>query len=166
MSTIENLKTAFAGESQANRKYKAFAKKAEEEGFKQVAKLFRAAAKAETIHALNHLNVLGEVKSTKENLKAAIDGESYENTEMYPKFIKEAEEEGNEQAVLSFKGANTAEEIHKKLYEKALEKLEQGSDLETIDYYVCEVCGYTAEGEAPETCPVCNVSKDKFIKIE
>lgn len=164
--TEENLKGAFAGESQANRKYTAFAKKAEEDGFKQVAKLFRAAADAETVHALNHLNVLGGVKSTKENLNEAINGETHEFKEMYPKMIEEAEKEGNDAAKISFSGANAVEKTHAELYEKALESIKAGKDSEEKDIYVCEVCGHTVEGEAPDVCPVCKVSKEKFKKIE
>lgn len=166
MATEENLKAAFAGESQANRKYLAFAKKADIEGLTQVAKLFRATADAETVHALSHLNVLEGVKSTRENLQEAIDGETHEFTDMYPDMIKEAEAEGNTQATISFTGANHAEEIHAKLYKKALDAVESGKDVETADIYVCQVCGHTVENEAPDTCPVCSVSKDMFKRIE
>tara|TARA_Y100000310_G_scaffold277085_1_gene294649 strand:- start:206 stop:709 length:504 start_codon:yes stop_codon:yes gene_type:complete len=164
--TEENLKAAFAGESQANRKYLAFAKKAEEDGFKQVAKLFRAAADAETIHAHNHLNVLKGVKSTSENLQEAIDGETHEFVEMYPQMIKEAEEEGNSGALVSFNGAKKVEEVHANLYKKALESVDSGNDLEEKGIYVCQVCGHTVEGEAPDKCPVCGQPKEKFKKIE
>ena len=129
MSTEENLKAAFAGESQANRKYLAFAKKAEEEGLKQVAKLFRAAADAETVHALSHLRVLKGVKTTEENLQEAIAGETHEFTEMYPKMIEEAEKEGNEQAKISFNKANTVEKTHAELYTKALESYSKSLEL-------------------------------------
>ncbi len=166
MSSEDNLKEAFAGESQANRKYLAFAKKADEDGLKQVSKLFRAAADSETVHALNHLNVLKGVKSTEENLQEAINGETHEFTEMYPKMIEEAEKEGNQAAKLSFHGANAAEKIHAELYKKALESVNAGKDLEEKDIYVCQVCGHTVEGEAPDTCPVCGREKDKFKKIE
>lgn len=166
MATEDNLKAAFAGESQANRRYTAFARKAEQEGLKQVAKLFRATAESETVHALNHLNVLREVKSTEENLKAAVEGETYEDTKMYPAFIKEAEKENNQTAVISFGGANATEKIHAQYYKKALEAVEKGSDLQPEDYFVCQVCGYTAEGEAPDNCPICNAPKEKFKKIE
>jgi len=166
MSTEENLKEAFTGESQANRKYLAFAKKAEEDGFKQVAKLFRAAADAETIHAHNHLRVLNGVKTTEENLNEAINGETHEFTEMYPKMIEEAEKEGNQGALISFKGAIHAEEIHAALYKKALESVKTGTDLDEKEIYVCQVCGHTVEGEPPEQCPVCSAIKEKFNKIE
>jgi len=161
--TEKNLQDAFAGESQANRKYLAFAKKAEEEGHPQVAKLFRAAAEAETIHAHNHLRELGGIKSTKENLEAAISGESYEFQKMYPQMIADAEAEGNQSALRSFKYANEVEKVHAELYKKALESL--GSN-ESVDYYVCSVCGYTAEGKAPDTCPVCGSPAEKFKKID
>ena len=166
MSTEENLKEAFAGESQANRTYLAFAKKAEKDGFKQVAKLFRAAADAETIHAHNHLRVLNGIKSTEENLQEAVNGETHEFTEMYPKMIEEAEKEGNQGALISFKGAIHAEEIHAALYKKALEYVKEEKDMGETEIYVCQVCGHTVEGEPPEQCPVCNAVKEKFNKIE
>jgi len=161
--TEQNLKDAFAGESQANRKYLAFAKKAEAEGFKQVAKLFRAAAEAETVHAHNHLKELGGIKSTKENLEDAINGESYEFQKMYPQMIKDAESEGNKGALRSFNYANDVEKIHAALYKKALETLGKAPD---ADIYVCQVCGYTVEGEAPDECPVCKAKKQSFKKID
>jgi rubrerythrin len=159
----QNLKDAFAGESQANRKYLAFAKKAEAEGFKQVAKLFRAAAEAETVHAHNHLKELGGIKSTKENLEEAINGESYEFQKMYPQMIKDAESEGNKGALRSFNYANDVEKIHAALYKKALENLGKNPD---ADMHVCQVCGYTVEGEAPDECPVCKAKKQSFKKID
>ena len=162
-NTEQNLKDAFAGESQANRKYLAFAKKAEEEGFEQVAKLFRAAAAAETIHAHNHLKALAGVKSTKENLMAAINGESYEFQQMYPRMIDDAKAEGQDFALRSFNMANEVEKVHAALYKKALEDL--GKNM-SADYYVCTVCGYTAEGEAPDDCPVCKAKKKAFRKVE
>lgn len=161
--TVENLKEAFAGESQANRKYLAFAKKAEEEGYKQVSKLFMAAALSETVHALNHLKELKEIKSTRENLEESIKGETYEFQSMYPEMIKTAGEEGNESAARSFHLANEVEKIHANLYKKALENL---GNNEEFDYYVCKVCGYTAEKEAPDACPVCGAKKTAFIKVE
>jgi rubrerythrin len=161
--TEKNLQEAFAGESQANRKYLAFAKKAEAEGYKQAAKLFRAAAAAETIHAHNHLRELGIVKSTRENLMHAINGESYEFQSMYPGMIAEAATEGNSKALQSFNYANEVEKVHAALYKKALDTL--GKNIDT-DYYVCQVCGYTAEGEAPDECPVCKSKKQAFKKAE
>jgi rubrerythrin len=161
--TENNLKNAFAGESQANRRYLAFAKKAEAEGHAQVAKLFRAAADAETVHALNHLRELGGIRSTKENLLEAISGETHEFQNMYPQMIKEAEAEGIKGALRSFTYANEVEKIHARLYQKALEHL---GNNEEADYHVCQVCGYTAEGEPPDKCPVCGALKKSFKKIE
>jgi rubrerythrin len=161
--TENNLKDAFAGESQANRKYLAFAKKAEEEGYKQAARLFRAAAEAETVHAHNHLRELKGIKTTKENLAEAISGETHEFTEMYPVMIEEAKAEGNNGAVRSFHIANEVEKIHAALYQKALDTL--GSNEET-EYYICKVCGCTVEGEPPDTCPVCGAKKIAFYKVD
>jgi rubrerythrin len=163
MSTNENLKEAFAGESQANRKYLAFAKKADKEGFFQVARLFRAAAYAETVHAHNHLKVMKGINSTEENLKEAIEGEVEEFKEMYPAFIEEAKEEKNDAALWSFDVANKVEEIHAGLYENALQNI--GKNIETI-YYVCNYCGNTVEKEAPEICSICGAPKTEFKKIE
>ena len=162
-NTEKNLKEAFAGESQANRKYLAFAKKAEDEGFKQIARLFRAAAEAETVHAHNHLRELGGIKSTKENLEEAINGESYEFQKMYPQMIEDAGAEGIKGALRSFKFANEVEKIHAELYKKALENI--GKNL-VVDYYVCQVCGNTVENEPPDECPVCGAKKKMFKKIE
>ncbi len=159
---MDNLKNAFAGESQANRKYLAFAKKAEEEGFKQIAKLFRAAAEAETVHAHNHLRAISGVHNTKENIQDAIGGETYEFTKMYPQMIEEAKKEGNKQALQSFEFANKVEKIHADLYQKALKDLGKN---ESVDYYVCKVCGNTVEKEAPDKCPICGASKSMFVKI-
>ncbi|MBI4826907.1 MAG: rubrerythrin family protein [Nitrospirae bacterium] len=161
--TEKNLKDAFAGESQANRKYLAFAKKAEKEGYRQVAKLFRAAADAETVHAHNHLRELDGIKSTKENLEAAISGETHEFESMYPAMIDEAKAEGETSASRSFYLANEVEKIHAALYKSALESL--GNSRE-VDYYVCQVCGNTVEGEAPDECPICGALGKMFTKIE
>ena len=166
MSTEKNLESAFAGESMANRKYLAFAKRAEEEGLKNVARLFRTAAESETLHAMNHLKAMDAVKSTLENLKAAVEGENYEKLEMYPKFIEEAEKEGNKRAERTFKWALEAEKVHADLYSRALKAVESGKDAEIGDLFICEVCGYTVEGETPERCPVCGAKGDKFRKIE
>jgi len=164
MTTQDNLKEAFAGESQANRKYLAFAEKAEQEGYKQVAKLFRAAASAETVHALNHLRVMGGVGSTKDNLKGAIDGETAEFRDMYPKFIEAAKnEKASDAVILSFDVANRVEKIHASLYKNALDNL--GNNAE-VDYYVCSICGNTVENRAPEKCPICNAPKEMFKKVE
>ena len=166
MATKDNLQEAFAGESQANRKYLAFAKKAEKDGYPQVAKLFRAAAEAETIHAHAHFAVLDGVKGTAENLEVAIEGEGFEFQQMYPKFLEEAQQEGNKKAERSFKFALAVEEVHHGLYQKALDAVKAGKDLELKDIWVCPVCGNTVEGEAPEKCPVCNVPGEKFFKID
>ena len=163
MLTADDLKEAFAGESQANRKYLAFAKKADEEGYTQVAKLFRAAAGAETVHAHTHLRAMKGVGSTDDNLNEAIGGETHEFTKMYPAMIEEAEKEGEKEAAMSFKNANAVEEIHAGLYKKALDNL--GSN-EEVDYFVCQVCGNTVEGEPPDTCPICGAPKKMFKKIE
>lgn len=163
MSTMDNLKEAFAGESQANRLYLAFAKKADEEGYSQAAKLFRAAADAETVHAHAHLRVMKGVKDTAANLDEAIKGETEEFKTMYPRMVEEAEKEGANDAAMSFKYANAVEEIHAGLYEKALDNL--GSN-ETVDYYVCQYCGNTVEGEAPEKCPICGAPRSSFKKID
>lgn len=164
--TFENLKSAFAGESQANRTYLAFAKKAENEGLPQIAKLFKAAALAETVHALNHLEIIGKTKSTVENLKTAVSGETFEFDEMYPKFIDVAKQEENKRAEWSFDVANKVEKIHAALFTKAIDSLKSKKKLEDIDYYVCKVCGNTVETQAPEKCPICESPKEKFEKIQ
>ncbi|MAT44630.1 MAG: rubrerythrin [Anaerolineaceae bacterium] len=167
MSTSkENLKAAFAGESQANRKYLAFAEAADKEGYAQVAKLFRAAAHAETVHALTHFKTMGAVKTTLENLEAAIAGENYEVESMYPQFMKEAEDEGDKRAFSSFRKAYEVEKVHADLYQQALGLLKEGkTEEEDFDYYVCPVCGHTHPREAPEKCPVCGVAKERFERI-
>lgn len=164
--TIENLKAAFAGESQANRRYLAFAKAAQKEGKPGLAKLFRVTAEGETVHALNHLNAMAGVKSTQDNLKAAIEGEEYENTKMYPQFIEEAEKEEETTAKMSFHGANEVEKIHESLFKEGLNKLEKGEDLETKQYFVCQVCGYPVTEKAPEKCPICGASQKDFSMID
>ena len=164
--TRENLKEAFAGESQANRKYTFFAEKADDAGNKQVARLFRAAAEAETVHARNHLRVLGEIKSDRDNLGAAIGGEHYEFTTMYPGFIDQAKKENNKAATGSFDLANKVEQIHHRLFQAALKNLEAGKGFKDAPYYVCQVCGNTVEGEAPDRCPICGAPRSKFKKID
>ena len=166
MTTLNNLQEAFAGESQANRKYLAFAVAAEKDGFPQIAKLFRAAAAAETVHAHNHLRVMGGIQTTKENLKSAIAGEGFEFQEMYPKFIQEAEAEGNTAATISFKSANAVEEIHHNLYSEALGAIESRGDLPDREIYVCEICGNTVYDHAPDTCPICQAPKAKFFAVQ
>jgi len=165
VATSDNLQEAFAGESQANRKYLAFAKKAEQDGYPQVAKLFRAAAEAETVHAHAHLRVMGGVKNTDDNLQAAIEGEGFEFQEMYPKFLSQAEAEGNKPAVFSFKHALAVEEIHHGLYTEALNAVKSGSDLPETKIFVCAVCGNTVKGQAPDKCPVCGAPKEQFKEV-
>ena len=162
--TDQHLKDAFAGESQANRKYLAFAAKADQEGLPQVARLFRAAAEAETVHAHSHLRVLGGIKSTKENLQVAVAGETHEFKSMYPEMIEAAKSEGNKQAERTFHFANEVEKIHAQLYQKLLDGL--GKPQENYPYYICPVCGYTAEKAAPATCPVCGAKAEMFKKID
>jgi len=165
MATTENnLKTAFAGESQANRKYLAFAKKAEEEGYRNVARLFRTAAEAETIHALGHLEALGGIGSTLDNVRAAMGGETYEYTEMYPPMLEQAKEDKHA-AGRMFSYALEAEAVHAKLYQMALEALKKGQDLTQVDFYLCPVCGNIEIGKAPEACPVCGAKGERFIKM-
>lgn len=165
-STKENLESAFAGESQANRKYLFFADKAEQEGHKQIARLFRAVAEAETVHARNHFRVMQGIGSTSDNLMAAISGENYEFTEMYPSFIEQAEAEGEKRARDTFDMANQVERIHHALFQSTLGKLEKGQAMDEKGMYVCQVCGYTVEGEAPDKCPICGAAKRMFKAIE
>ncbi len=162
--TDENLKAAFAGESQANRLYLAFAKKADEEGLKQVAKLFRAAAEAETVHAHNHLRILGQVKSTVDNLGTAISGENFEFKKMYPDYIADAKTEENKAAEINFDWASKVEQVHAGLYQKAMNAVKNKTELASVDYFVCSVCGNTVENEPPEKCPICGSPKEKFFK--
>jgi len=159
-STLENLMEAFAGESQANRKYLAYSKKAEKEGKLNAAKLFKAASDAETLHALKHFEVAGKVGSTSDNLKDAVAGETHEYKDMYPDFVKSAEEEGNKAALISFTFAMKAEEVHAGLYKEALDSID---DTEEVFYYLCPVCG-NIEKSVPEKCSICGVAGDKFIK--
>jgi rubrerythrin len=166
MGTRDNLNEAFAGESQANRKYLAFAKKSDVDGYPQVGKLFRAAAEAETVHAHAHFRVLQGVKDTIDNLKSAIEGEGFEFQNMYPQFVKEAEAEDNKPAVFSLKNALAVEQIHHGLYKAALEAVKAGNDLPQDKLFVCSICGNTVEGEAPDKCPVCGVAKNMFFEVE
>ena len=159
----KDLLAAFAGESQANRKYLAFAQKADTEGHAQVARLFRAAAAAETVHAHAHLRTLKGVGGTADNLKEAIAGETHEFKNMYPAMIEEAKAEGEKAALRSFSYANDVEKIHADLYTKALNNLDS---MEEVDYWVCNVCGYTCESEAPDACPVCKAPKKAFFKVD
>lgn len=162
MNIIANLKEAFAGESQASQKYRAFSKKAEQDGFPNIARLFRTAAEAERIHAEGHLRALDAVASTRDNLKAAIAGETYEYSTMYPPMLREAEAEGH-RAKLMFGFAMKAEAVHAAAYQRALEAVEQGKDLAEAGFYLCPVCGHIEFGEPPETCPICGTRKDRFL---
>jgi rubrerythrin len=162
----KNLKEAFAGESQANRKYLAFAGKADDEGYKGIAALFRAAAAAETIHAHNHLDVLGGIKSTLENLREAYSGEHHEFTSMYPGFLKTSKEEKDSAATRTFHWANEVEKVHGGLYDAAIKSLEKGSDLPEKQYGLCSKCGYTIAGDAPDKCPVCGAPKEAFFTVD
>jgi rubrerythrin len=164
--TKKNLKDAFAGESQANRRYLAFAIQAEEEGLPEVAKLFRAIAEAETVHALNHLRVLGEVNSTKKNIEKGIEGEKEEIDEMYPEFVKEADKEDNSRAKQTFGYALSVEKIHHKLLREAWKQAKEGKDLEKEKIMLCPVCGNTMKREIPDPCPICNTGKQKFEEIK
>ncbi len=163
-STLENLKEAFAGESQANQKYRAFAKKAEQEGYSNVAHLFRTAAEAERIHAEGHLKALEGIGSTTENLKAAISGETYEFKEMYPPMLEQAKAEDHK-ARRMFGYAVEAEAVHAKLYQLALEAVGQGKDLTEVEFYLCPVCGYIEFGKPTDPCPICGTKPDKFVRV-
>jgi len=160
--TTKNLKDAFAGESQANQKYRAFAKKAEKEGFANIARLFQATAEAERIHAEGHLKALEGIGSTADNLQAAIDGETYEYKEMYPPMVEQAEADDHK-AKRMFKYATEAEAVHAKLYSMALEAVQQGKDLD-VDFYLCPVCGYIEFGKPTDECPVCGTKPEKFVQ--
>ncbi|MDO4839118.1 MAG: rubrerythrin family protein [Desulfovibrionaceae bacterium] len=160
--TLDNLMEAFAGESQANRKYLAYANVADKEGKAQIAKLFRAAAAAETIHAHAHLRNAGKIGDTDANLQDALSGETHEFTKMYPEMIKEAQEEGNTKVAKYFEMVNKVEEVHANLYKKAIE----GASAFSGDYYICPVCGYTHEGPMEGNCPVCGVKGASFVKVD
>jgi len=166
IKTEKNLREAFAGESQANRRYLFFADKADKEGQPQVARLFRSAADAETVHARNHFNAMDGIGSTKENVMAASIGEHYEFTRMYPPFIDQAEQENNKRAQRSFELANQVEEIHHKYFEATLKALNAGTKLNDEPYFVCQVCGNTVPGEAPERCPICGAPRTQFKRID
>lgn len=166
MSTQDNLKAAFAGESQANRKYLAFAKQAEVDGKPQIAKLFRAAAEAETVHAHAHLRVMNGVGKTADNVGAAIEGEGHEFREMYPEFIETARKEGNQAALRSFEFAIAVEKIHHDLYSLAAAALKEGKDLSSAKIFVCPVCGNTVIEAVPDKCPICGVPGAKFTEIK
>jgi rubrerythrin len=164
--TEENLSNALSGESQASRKYIAFAEKAERDGYRQIAKLFRAASESENVHAQNDLLIMKEIGSTEENLKKAIKGETYEYTEMYVDFIDQAEKDGRIDALKVFQDSKETEEYHASYYKEALEKIIQKEDLSPREYYICKTCGYTAEYEAPDECPICGTKKKGFKKVD
>lgn len=163
--TDENLKDAFSGESQANRRYLAFANQAEKEGFPEIARLFRVAAESETFHALNHLKTMGGISTTEENLVEAMSGERHEAVKMYPEFIEKADSEDAKKASRSFSWALAAEKVHESLYAEALEAMKAGRDLDRREFHLCPVCGYTMEGEVPDRCPICNAPKERFMKL-
>jgi rubrerythrin len=163
-NTIDNLAVAFAGESQANRKYLAFARQAEKEGLPQIARLFRAAAEAETLHALAHFANMGGVGTTLQNLQAAVNGETYEFTEMYPPMVEQAKAEGHKARTM-LGWALAAEKVHAGLFGQALEAMKAGKDLSRMDVYLCPVCGDVEFGELPEKCPICGAPKAKYEKI-
>ena len=158
----KNLKAAFASESQANRRYLAFSKKATEEGFHNIARLFQAVAESETIHAFNHLKSMDEVKSTLENVKVSLQGEQDEILSMYPMFVDQAKRDTDNDALNSFFWAKEAEKTHSAFYERALESLKDGKDLELKELHICVICGYTVEGDPPDKCPNCGVDKNQF----
>lgn len=165
MATMDNVKAAFAGESQANRKYLSFSEKAAQEGFPIVGRLFRAASEAEAIHARTLLMVMGASTSTAENLAGAVEGETHEFTEMYPAFLEEAEAEGQKAAITPFTYAMKAEEVHAGLYQRAVEAVRAGRDLEAAKVLLCPVCGNIAFDEAPERCPICNIPGARWREI-
>lgn len=163
-TTQENLAIAFAGESQANRKYLAYAKKAERDGFPNIARLFRTAAEAETIHALAHLRNMGGVKGTVENLEDAVASETYEHTEMYPPMLEQAEAEGH-RGTSMIGMALKAEIVHAELYQQALDAAREGRDLEATEFYYCPVCGHVEIGQPTEKCPICGAAPEKYLKV-
>jgi rubrerythrin len=164
--TGDNLKEAFSGESKASTTYLAFARKADQEGQPQVAKLFRAAALAETFHARNHLDVMEGIKSTQENLQEAISGENAEHVKMYPEFIEQANKEQKPKATRTFDFARKVEIMHESLYKAALDAIKGGGKPKATDYYVCQICGATIEGSAPDRCPVCGAPKAQFVRAD
>ncbi len=163
--TKKNLMEAFAGESQANRRYLAFAKEAEKEGFPNVARIYRAIAEAETVHALKHLEIAGEIGSTADNLKASKEGETHEFTVMYPEFIEKAKEEKEKRAVQTFEYANAAEKVHGGIFEDLLKKVKGGSDQPNVEVSLCPVCGWVGLGDIPDRCPICNTQAKMFKKF-
>ncbi|MEE8469972.1 MAG: rubrerythrin family protein [Dehalococcoidia bacterium] len=164
-NTADNLQTAFSGESQASTTYRAFARKADQEGYPQVAKLFRAAAMSEIVHARNHLETMEGVKSTQDNLGEAISGENMEHVKMYPEFIEQAKAEGGSKAERTFDWARRAEIVHESLYKSALDAIQGGGKPQVVGYYVCQACGFTTEGQAPDRCPVCGAPRTQFEQV-
>ncbi|NOZ49646.1 MAG: rubrerythrin family protein [Chloroflexi bacterium] len=162
--THDNLKNAFAGESQANQKYRAFAKQAERAGFSNIARLFRTTAEAERIHAEGHLKAMEGIGNLVENLQAAIAGETYEYTEMYPPMLEQAQTEGHK-AKRMFAYAVKVEEVHAKLYQMALEAASRGEDLAVTEFYLCPVCGYIEFGKPTDPCPICGAKPNKFVLV-
>ncbi|MCL2625464.1 MAG: rubrerythrin family protein [Cystobacterineae bacterium] len=160
-TTLENLKVAFAGESQARNKYLAFARKAEQDGFANIAKLFRAAAEAETVHALGHFSAMNGIGTTADNLKAAIEGETFEHEQMYPPMFEQAEKEGHRgKAMIGM--AMKAEKVHAELYKRALEAVLAGEDLSETEFYYCPVCGHVEIGKPTQRCPICGLMAEKY----
>ncbi len=162
--SIDNLKEAFAGESQANQKYRSFAARADRDGFPNIARLFRTAAEAERIHADGHLKALEGIGATADNLRAAIAGETHEAREMYPPMLQKAEAEGHK-ARRMFAYAVEAEAIHAELYQRALDAVLQGEDLEETGFYLCPTCGHIEFGQPPETCPICGMKGTAFLQV-
>jgi rubrerythrin len=160
--TEENLREAFAGESQASMRYLAFAEKADSEGLPGVAKLFRAAARAEQVHALNHLRAMNGIQGTTANLQAAVDGEAFEFKEMYPAMVKDSVAENEIEARHSLEYAMSIEMVHHKLFKKALESEAENA---AANFYVCPVCGHTVRDNPPKKCPYCGADGMKFIEI-
>ena len=165
-NTEENLQTAFAGESQANRRYLFFADKADQEGHTQVARLFRAAAEAETVHARNHFNAMDGVGSTRDNLNAGVIGEHREFTTMYPPFIQQSREDQYKRAEVTFDWANQVEEIHYDLFQGALKTLDSSEKQQDQPYFVCQGCGNTVMGAPPDKCPICGRPTSQFKQID
>ena len=165
MSTIDDLKESFAGESQANQKYRAFAKKAEQEGLPNIARLFRTTGEAERIHAEGHLRAQDGIASTRENLQSAIDGETYECTTMYPPMLERAQAAGH-RAKLMFGYAVKAEAVHAELYKRALEAVAQGKDLQEMRFYLCPICGHIEFGAPPAACPTCGTAGTRFVQVD
>ena len=163
--TQQNVQAAFAGESQANRRYLFFADRAEKEGYPRIARLFQAAVAAETVHARNHLENIGGIGSTEGNLETAIKGENYEFTKMYPDFIEQAKADNSQRALVAFVYANEVEKIHHRLFVEALDALKAGQKLKDEPYFVCQVCGNTVAGKAPEKCPICGSPRNQFRRV-